>query len=153
MKRYAMLQDEETKRCAVGLGPDGHVYERMGMTLMEVEEGPDGNWYLAGCAPAGPTEAELLARAKAQKAAEFDAAMSAVDARLIRPLANAESGRVEALNGIQAANRARRAQMLAARSLDEVRAAAPLTARDLAPENAGAPAGEDAGTDAGGAAA
>ena len=56
MKHYAMIADEETKVVSVGIGSDTAFYESIGMTLMEVEQGYDGTWYVAGYAPKKPEE-------------------------------------------------------------------------------------------------
>jgi hypothetical protein len=71
MKKYAQIIDEQTKACSVGLGTNSVFYESIGMTEMEVEEGYDGGWYVAGYAPVKPQEvleAETLAQAKAERA-------------------------------------------------------------------------------------
>ena len=52
MKKYARIINEETKACEVGLGTNSAFYQSIGMTEMEVEQGYDGSWYLAGYAPA-----------------------------------------------------------------------------------------------------
>lgn len=74
-----------------------------------------------------PTEEELLARAKADSIAQFDAAMSVIDAKLIRPLANGETERVAELNALQAQNRVLRAQVLEATTIDEVKKIHPVS--------------------------
>lgn len=63
--KYAKLIDKETGRCEVGIGdPDAvfaieeqrtlyvrDFYESLGMSLLDVEKGHDGNWYLSGRVP------------------------------------------------------------------------------------------------------
>lgn len=56
MKRYAVVDNEETKQCSVGVGTDVEYYESLGMTEQDVEQGYDGNWYLEGFAPEEPIE-------------------------------------------------------------------------------------------------
>ena len=100
-------------------------------------------------APPVPTEEELLARAKTLKTAEFDAAMAAIDAELIRSTTDimaamltpatlaADNDAVSALSAdelekskvifvtlrqVQAQNRALRAQVQTAQSVEEVQA-------------------------------
>ena len=51
MKCYAIIENEETKQCCVGVGTDSEYYESIGMTLQDVEQGSDGSWYLLGYAP------------------------------------------------------------------------------------------------------
>lgn len=101
-----------------------------------------------------PTEAELLARAKTLKTAQFDLAMAAIDAELIRSTTDlvaamltpttlaADNDAVSALSAddleqskavftklrtIQAQNRALRAQVQTAQSVEEVQAVDPVT--------------------------
>ena len=51
---YAKIIDEETKQCEVGIGTNAEFYKSIGMTEMDVEQGYDGNWYVAGYAPQKP---------------------------------------------------------------------------------------------------
>jgi hypothetical protein len=105
-------------------------------------------------APPVPTEEELLARAKAIKTAELDRAMADIDAELIRSTTDivaamltpatpaADNDAVSALSAddleqskavftklrtIQAQNRALRAQVAAAETVEEVQAVEPVT--------------------------
>ena len=82
MQKYAILEDEESKRCSVGVGTDANYYESIGMKLMDVEQERDGSWYIAGCAPL-PSSEELeagkLAEAKAERAAAVAAIRVEVD--------------------------------------------------------------------------
>ena len=60
MKKFAKIENEETKIVSVGLGTNVEFYETIGMTEMEVEQGYDGNWYLQGYAPKyEPTPEEI----------------------------------------------------------------------------------------------
>lgn len=54
MIKYAKVINEETKLCEVGLGTNSAFYKSVGMSEMEVEQGYDGSWYLAGYAPVKP---------------------------------------------------------------------------------------------------
>lgn len=56
MLKYAKCEDDMTKRVNVGIGTDNAFYESIGMELMDVEHGYDGNWYIAGYAPTQPIE-------------------------------------------------------------------------------------------------
>lgn len=56
MKKYAIIENEETKVCSVGIGTDTEFYRSIGMSEMDVEKGWDGNWYLSGYAPQKPQE-------------------------------------------------------------------------------------------------
>lgn len=51
MRKYAKVTNEETKACEVGIGTNIKFYQSIGMSEMEVEQGYDGQWYLAGYAP------------------------------------------------------------------------------------------------------
>ena len=64
MKKYAQIIDEETKSVSVGIGTNTDFYTSIGMELMDVEQGYDGNWYVAGHAPVKPQE---LIEAELQK--------------------------------------------------------------------------------------
>lgn len=82
MKKYAMIADEDSKLVSVGTGTDTAFYESIGMELMDVEQGYDGNWYVAGYAPVKPQELieqEALAEAKAERAAAVAAITVTVD--------------------------------------------------------------------------
>lgn len=54
MKKYAIIVNNETKACDVGLGTDIDYYESIGMTEMDVEMAYTGDWYIAGYAPEKP---------------------------------------------------------------------------------------------------
>jgi len=68
MQKYAKLVDVKSKMCQVGIGTNTEFYVSLGMEPMEVEQGPDGNWYLAGHAPteAEPTSQEQVRVLEAQ---------------------------------------------------------------------------------------
>ena len=71
MRKFAKIVSEETKAVSIGIGTNTAFYESIGMELMDVEQGYDGNWYVAGYAPVKPqelVEAEALAQAKAERA-------------------------------------------------------------------------------------
>lgn len=53
---YAKIENEETKQVSVGTGTNTAFYKSIGMSEMEVEQGYDGQWYLAGYAPQKPQE-------------------------------------------------------------------------------------------------
>lgn len=53
---YAKIINEETKQVSVGIGTDTEFYRSIGMSEREVEQGWDGQYYLAGYAPEKPTE-------------------------------------------------------------------------------------------------
>ena len=54
MLKYAIIINEETKECEVGLGTDIEFYQSLGMTEQEVELAYTGCWYLMGYAPVKP---------------------------------------------------------------------------------------------------
>ena len=54
MKKYAIIIDDKTKKCDVGIGTNTEYYKSIGMTEMEVEQAYDGQWYLKGYAPIKP---------------------------------------------------------------------------------------------------
>lgn len=67
MKKYAKIINEVIGTVSVGIGTDAEYYQSIGMELMDVEQGYDGQWYLAGKAPAPiPTKAELTAFVSAE---------------------------------------------------------------------------------------
>ena len=68
MIKYAQILDNDKKTVCVGTGTDIDFYKSIGMTLMEVEEGYDGQWYVKGYAPEQPLD-EL----KAAKLSEVNA--------------------------------------------------------------------------------
>lgn len=65
MLKYAKVCSEESKAVFVGMGSDNEFYEKNGFRLMEVEQGFDGQWYVAGNTPK-ITEAKCLAAFKAE---------------------------------------------------------------------------------------
>jgi hypothetical protein len=56
MKKYSKILNDQTKQVAVGTGTNIESYRSIGMTEMEVEQGYDGCWYIAGYAPQKPQE-------------------------------------------------------------------------------------------------
>lgn len=68
---YAKIINEETKEVSIGTGTNSAFYQSIGMTEMEVEQAYNGNWYLAGYAPAKPEptkEEQQKAREESYKA-------------------------------------------------------------------------------------
>lgn len=55
---YAKIINEETKQCEVGIGTNTEFYKSIGMTEMDVEQAYNGQWYVAGYAPAKPEPTE-----------------------------------------------------------------------------------------------
>lgn len=53
---YAIIIDENTKLCEVGLGTNEEYYKSLGMTEMEVEQAWNGDWYVKGYTPQKPEE-------------------------------------------------------------------------------------------------
>lgn len=51
MLKYAVIVDNNTKLCNVGLGTNIAFYKKIGMTETDVEQATDGRWYLKGYAP------------------------------------------------------------------------------------------------------
>lgn len=56
MIKYAQIINNKSKQCIVGTGTNNNYYISIGMTIMDVEQGYDGNWYLTGYAPKQPIE-------------------------------------------------------------------------------------------------
>ena len=56
MKKYAVITNQETKECSVGLGTDDEYYKSIGMTKIDVEQAYNGQWYVKGYAPEKPAE-------------------------------------------------------------------------------------------------
>jgi hypothetical protein len=83
MKKYAMIADEDSKLVSVGTGTDTAFYESIGMELMDVEQGYDGNWYVAGYAPKKPEEQVRREQIEAQ-IAERQAFLDSTDWYVIR---------------------------------------------------------------------
>lgn len=51
LKKWAKVIDDVSKRVDVGLGDDSEFYKENGYTLMNVEQGVDGLFYVKGYAP------------------------------------------------------------------------------------------------------
>ena len=56
MQKYAKIINEKTKECSVGLGTNDSYYQSIKMTLMDVEQAYNGQWYLVGYVPQEPIE-------------------------------------------------------------------------------------------------
>ncbi len=69
MKTYAKIIDDKTKKCDIGLGTDIDFYVSIGMTIQDVEQAYNGDWYLTGFAPERPLdELKALKRAEINQA-------------------------------------------------------------------------------------
>jgi hypothetical protein len=87
MIRYAIIEDEVTKRVSYEVGTDVEFYTSIGMTEMEIEQSDiDGLWYVAGYAPMKSEEQKqleeqqrLLNNAKAQRAEKVNSIIVEVD--------------------------------------------------------------------------
>lgn len=66
VRKYAKILDEKTKLCTVGIGTDKKFYQSMGMSIMDVEQGWNGDWYLMGFAPQKPEVPEPTTEEKVQ---------------------------------------------------------------------------------------
>ena len=65
MKKYAKIINETTKEVQIGVGVNDEYYIEIGMTLMDVEQAYNSNWYVEGYAPKyEPTEDELKQRVR-----------------------------------------------------------------------------------------
>lgn len=65
MLKYAKVVNPETGECEVGLGIDAEYYQSIGMTLQDVTQSFNGDWYLTELCPPDPepTYQELRLRA------------------------------------------------------------------------------------------
>jgi len=64
MKKYAKIISQQTKQCEVGIGTNDKYYKSLGMTLQDVEQGKDNNWYILGYAPKQSEEEKLKQEVK-----------------------------------------------------------------------------------------
>lgn len=53
-RTYAKIINKETKEVQIGVGCDSAYYIEIGMEIMNVEQGYDGRWYVAGHTPVKP---------------------------------------------------------------------------------------------------
>ena len=68
MKKYAKVINE-SHQCEVGVGTNTEFYKSIGMTLMDVEQAYDNNWYEVGYVPQRPLdELKVLKREEINKA-------------------------------------------------------------------------------------
>lgn len=51
MRKYAKIENEETKECSVATGTNIEFYKSIGMMEMDVEQAYNGIWYVAGYTP------------------------------------------------------------------------------------------------------
>ena len=56
MKKFVKIINKKTKAAVVGLGTNESFYRSEGMSKTDVEQGYDGNWYVAGFAPEKPDD-------------------------------------------------------------------------------------------------
>lgn len=56
MLKYALIINENTKLCEVGIGTNSKFYQSIGMTEQDVVQAYDGSWYIKGYAPQKPQE-------------------------------------------------------------------------------------------------
>mgnify|MGYP003294663800 CR=1 FL=1 len=59
MIKYAKIENAETHTVSIGTGTNTKFYKSIGMELMDVEQGYDGNWYVEGYAPIKPLEERI----------------------------------------------------------------------------------------------
>lgn len=77
MRKFAKIENEETKEVSVGIGTNTEFYKSIGMTEMVVEQAYNGQWYVKGFAPVQPEPTEYE---KAQaRIAELKAEITSVD--------------------------------------------------------------------------
>lgn len=86
VRKYAKILDEKTKLCTVGIGTDKKFYQSMGMSIMDVEQGWNGDWYLMGFAPQKSEVPEPTTEEKVQ-AVELSTGLT----RAVRELVLAEN--------------------------------------------------------------
>lgn len=87
MKKYAKIENEETKICSVGLGTDTEFYQSLGMSEMDVEQAYNGDWYITGYAPEKPQD--LIIR---EEITELKEKLSASDYAVIKIAEGAATG-------------------------------------------------------------
>ena len=60
MKRYAKINNDQTKSVDIGIGTNTDFYKSIGMELLDVEQAYDGQWYLQGYAPTKSDDEQAL---------------------------------------------------------------------------------------------
>ena len=60
MKKYAKINNEQTKSVDVGVGTNTDFYKSIGMQEMEVEQAYNSQWYLQGYAPTKSDDEQAL---------------------------------------------------------------------------------------------
>lgn len=71
MKTYAKILNNETQEVSVGFGKNQTFYESIDMNEMDVEQGYDGKWYVAGYAPQ-PSIEEQNEQIRQQRQARYE---------------------------------------------------------------------------------
>ena len=107
---YAKIENEETKQVFVGTGTNTAFYKSINMSEMDVEQGYDGQYYLAGYAP--EKSQEII---NAERIAELENYLSATDWYAVR---FAETG-VEIPEDIKAARQSAREEISHLRGDDD----------------------------------
>lgn len=83
MQKYAKIENQEKGLVSVGIGTNTEFYQSIGMTLMDVEQGYDGLWYLKNRVPVEPVEE---ARKEKLKELEREHRLAEIDAHVISSL-------------------------------------------------------------------
>lgn len=124
-ERSAALYSPELVQKATDywLPAEGDDWQSQPRQMKEIGPLPDG---AVTERPEKPTGL-ALSEAREAKLADFDRVMADIDQRLIRPLANGETDIVAGINSIQARNRERRAQVVAAETVEAVEAIEPVS--------------------------
>lgn len=80
--RYAKIINEVTYEVQVGAGCSDEYYIEIGMTLMDVEQAYNGNWYVAGHVPLkpAPTPEEI----KQERIIELKQQLNDTDYKIIK---------------------------------------------------------------------
>lgn len=77
MLKYAKQNSDGTY--SVGVGTNSAFYMSIGMTIQDVEQGYDGNWYSAGNAPRYPDDTILEQEVRAERDTRINACQWIVD--------------------------------------------------------------------------
>lgn len=82
MRKYAKIENQETKECSVGVGTNEEFYKSIGMEEMDVEQAYNGFWYVKGYAPEKP--APTKEEQEQARAAEYNLYVDPITAHIQR---------------------------------------------------------------------
>lgn len=96
MKKYAKINNEQTKSVDVGVGTNTDFYKSIGMELLDVEQAYNGTWYVQGYAPT-QSDDELALQESEKELSETETQINDIKDRLLYAILLDDTETVEQL--------------------------------------------------------